>query len=66
MDAQLAFEMDGQGKVTDLIRHQNGRDRMARRTETGPPPKDHKEVAINPKILDNYVRGSTNLRQVLF
>jgi CubicO group peptidase (beta-lactamase class C family) len=61
VDAQLTFEMDGQGKVTDLVLHQNGRDQTAKRSETGPPPsKEHKEVAIDPKILDNYV-GSYEL-----
>jgi CubicO group peptidase (beta-lactamase class C family) len=58
VDAQLTFEMDGQGKVTDLVLHQNGRDQRAKRSETGPPPsKEHKEVTIDPKILDNYVGG---------
>jgi CubicO group peptidase (beta-lactamase class C family) len=61
VDAQLTFEMDSQGKVTDLVLHQNGRDQTAKRSETGPPPsKEHKEVAIDPKILDNYV-GSYEL-----
>jgi CubicO group peptidase (beta-lactamase class C family) len=61
VDAQLTFEMDSQGKVTDLILHQNGRDQTAKRSETGPPPtKEHKEVAIDPKVLDNYV-GSYEL-----
>lgn len=61
VDAQLTFEMDGQGKVTGLVLHQNGRDQTAKRSETGPPPpKEHKEVAIDPKILDNYV-GSYEL-----
>jgi CubicO group peptidase (beta-lactamase class C family) len=61
VDAQLTFEMDGQGKVTDLVLHQNGRDQTAKRSETvPPPPKEHKEVAIDPKILDNYV-GSYEL-----
>jgi CubicO group peptidase (beta-lactamase class C family) len=61
VDAQLTFETDGQGKVTDVVLHQNGRDQTAKRSETGPPPpKEHKEVAIDPKILDNYV-GSYEL-----
>jgi CubicO group peptidase (beta-lactamase class C family) len=56
VDAQLTFEMDSQGKVTDVVLHQNGRDQTAKRSETGPPPsKEHKEVGIDPKILDNYV-----------
>ena len=61
VDAQLTFEMDGQGKVTGVVLHQNGRDQTAKRSETGPPPaKAHKEVAIAPRILDNYV-GSYEL-----
>lgn len=61
VDAQLTFDLDGQGKVTDLVLHQNGRDQTAKRSKTGPPPsKEHKEVAIDPKILDNYV-GSYEL-----
>src|ERR1035438_394871 len=43
VDAQLTFEMDSQGKVTDLVLHQNGRDQTAKRTEAAlPPPKEHK------------------------
>ena len=55
VDAQLTFETDNQGKVTDLVLHQNGRDQTAKRTENGQGPKEHKEVAIDPEILDNYV-----------
>jgi hypothetical protein len=46
VDAQLTFEMDGQGKVTDLVLHQNGRDQTAKRSETGPPP---------PKLADEKI-----------
>lgn len=60
VDAQLTFEMDGQGKVTDVVLHQNGQDQTAKRSETAPPSKEHKEVAVDPKILDNYV-GSYEL-----
>ena len=61
VDAQLTFETDSQGKVVDLVLHQNGRDQTAKRTEAGPPPpKEHKEAQIDPKILDNYV-GSYEL-----
>jgi Beta-lactamase/Domain of unknown function (DUF3471) len=61
VDAQLTFEMDGQGKVTGLVLHQNGRDQTAKRSETGPPPpRERKEVVIDTKILDNYV-GSYEL-----
>jgi hypothetical protein len=61
VDAQLTFETNGQGEVTDLVLRQNGRNQTAKRSETGPPvPKEHKEVAIDPKILDNYI-GSYEL-----
>jgi CubicO group peptidase (beta-lactamase class C family) len=61
VDAQLTFETDSTGKVSDLVLHQNGRDQTAKRTEAGPPPpKQHKQVAIDPRILDNYV-GSYEL-----
>ena len=61
VDAQLTFETDSRGKVIDVVLHQNGHDQTAKRSETGPPPpKEHKEVAIDPKILDNYV-GSYEL-----
>jgi CubicO group peptidase (beta-lactamase class C family) len=61
VDAQLTFEMDDQGKVTDLILHQNGRNQTAKRTEAAlPPPKEHKVVAIDPKVFDGYV-GSFEL-----
>jgi Beta-lactamase/Domain of unknown function (DUF3471) len=56
VDAQLTFETDSQGKVTDVILHQNGRDQTAKRTEAGPPPPR----AIDPKLLDGYV-GSYEL-----
>jgi CubicO group peptidase (beta-lactamase class C family) len=55
VDAQLTFEMDAQGKVTDVVLRQNGRDQTAKRNDNAPPPKEHKEIAIDPKILDNYV-----------
>ena len=61
VDAQLTFETDSQGKVTDVVLHQNGMDQTAKRTEAGPPPpREHKAVAIDPKILDGYV-GSYEL-----
>jgi CubicO group peptidase (beta-lactamase class C family) len=61
VDAQITFETDNQGKVADLILHQNGRNQTAKRTEAGPPPpKEHKAVAIDPKLLDGYV-GSYEL-----
>jgi hypothetical protein len=58
VDAQLTFETDAQGKAVDVVLHQNGRDQTAKRSDKA--PKEHKEVAIDPKILDNYV-GSYEL-----
>lgn len=60
VDAQLTFETDTQGKVTDVVLHQNGMDQTAKRLDAPPPHKEHKQVAIDPKILDNYV-GSYEL-----
>jgi hypothetical protein len=61
VDAQLTFEMNSRGQVSNLVLHQNGRDQTAKRTDATPPaPKEHKEATIDPKILDNYV-GSYRL-----
>ena len=47
VDAQLTFEMDGQGKVTDVVLHQAGRDQTAKRSETGPPPPKSDNEKLN-------------------
>ncbi len=60
VDAQITFVTDAQGRATELILHQNG-DRHAKRIEgEAPPPKEHKEVAVDPKLFDGYV-GSYQL-----
>jgi len=54
-DAQLTFVVDANGRATSLVLHQNG-DHPAKRLEGEPPPvKEHKEVAVDPKIFDEYV-----------
>jgi len=54
-DAQLTFVVDANGRATSLVLHQNG-DHPAKRMEGEPPPaKEHKEIAVDPKIFDGYV-----------
>src|SRR5271163_4585355 len=60
VDAQITFVTDAQGRATELILHQNG-DHHAKRIEgEAPPPKEHKEVTVDPKLFDGYV-GSYEL-----
>ncbi|MEA2236326.1 MAG: hypothetical protein QOC81_1050 [Thermoanaerobaculia bacterium] len=50
LDARITFEKD------QLILHQNGADRPAKRLAADAPlPKERKEVAIDPAIYDRYV-----------
>ena len=60
VDAQITFVTDAQGRAIELILHQNGRDQHAERIGDAPPPKEHKEVAVDPKLFDGYV-GSYEL-----
>jgi serine-type D-Ala-D-Ala carboxypeptidase/endopeptidase len=56
VDAQITFVTDGQGRATQLILHQGGLDQHAKRIEGEvPPPKEHKEVTVDPKLFDGYV-----------
>jgi D-alanyl-D-alanine-carboxypeptidase/D-alanyl-D-alanine-endopeptidase len=49
VDARITFEKD------QLILHQNGADQRAKRLAADAPmPKERKEVAIDPAILDRY------------
>jgi D-alanyl-D-alanine-carboxypeptidase/D-alanyl-D-alanine-endopeptidase len=55
VDAQLTFVVDASGRATSLVLHQNG-DHPGKRIEGEPPPaKEHKEIAVDPKIFDGYV-----------
>lgn len=57
VDAQITFVTDGLGRATELILHQDG-DHHAKRIEgEAPPPKEHKEVTVDPKLFDGYVGG---------
>lgn len=61
VDAQITFEVDSLGKATGLILHQNGMNQPAKRIEgETPPPKEHKQIAVDPKLFDGYV-GSYEL-----
>jgi hypothetical protein len=56
VDAQLTFAVDANGRATSLVLHQNGADHSGKRVEGEPPPaKEHKEIAVDPKIFDGYV-----------
>jgi D-alanyl-D-alanine-carboxypeptidase/D-alanyl-D-alanine-endopeptidase len=55
-DAQLTFVVDANGRATGLVHHQNGADHPAKRMEGQPPPaKEHKEIAVDPKIFDGCI-----------
>jgi len=52
VDAQLEFVQDADGKVTDAILHQGGRDTKARRTSD--TVVERKEITLNPEMLAAY------------
>jgi hypothetical protein len=53
VDASLTFVKDKDGKVTQLVLHQNG-DHETRKI-SGDVPKDRVAIKLDPKILDAYV-----------
>lgn len=57
VDAQLTFETDAEGPASAVVLHQNGLDQRARRIEgkLPPAPKEHKEIAVDPKLFHGYV-----------
>jgi serine-type D-Ala-D-Ala carboxypeptidase/endopeptidase len=58
VDAQITFVTDDKGHATALILHQNGMNVRAERVEgaaAAAAPPEHKQVAVDPKILENYV-----------
>lgn len=56
VDAQLTFVVDDTGRATSIVLHQNGNNTPGKRMEGEPAPaKEHKEIAVDPKILDGYV-----------
>jgi len=61
VNAQITFVTNSQGRATELILHQGGRDQHALRVEGAPAePKEHKEIQVDPKIFEGYV-GSYQL-----
>ena len=56
VDAQITFDPDAQGRATSLTLHQGGKDLPAKRKEGAlPPPKEHNEVHVDPKLFDGYI-----------
>jgi len=55
VDAQITFQTAGQGRATGLVLHQNGQDVPGQRIGDAPPVKEHKEIAVDSKVLDGYV-----------
>jgi len=61
VDAQITFVTSGNDKASELILHQGGGDQHAKRLEgEPPPPKEHKETAVDPKVFVGYI-GSYQL-----
>jgi D-alanyl-D-alanine-carboxypeptidase/D-alanyl-D-alanine-endopeptidase len=61
VDAQITLVIDSQGHATQLILHQNGRDAHGSRVEgDAPPPKEHKQIVVAPKVFDGYDQLAPN------
>ena len=47
---------NSQGRATELILHQGGRDQHAPRVEgAAAEQKEHKEIQVDPKVFDGYL-----------
>jgi CubicO group peptidase (beta-lactamase class C family) len=56
VNAQITFVTNSEGRATELILHQGGRDQHAPRVEgAAAEPKQHKEIEVDPKIFEGYV-----------
>ena len=56
VNAQITFVTNSQGRATELILHQGGRDQHAPRVEGAAAElKEHKEIQVDPKIFEGYV-----------
>jgi len=56
VNAQITFVTNSQGRATELVLHQGGRDQHAPRVEeAAAEPKEHKEIRVDPKIFEGYV-----------
>jgi CubicO group peptidase (beta-lactamase class C family) len=55
VEAQIEFERDSSGKVTDLILHQGGRDQKAPRiSDKAEAPPAPKEIQVSAEVLAKY------------
>src|SRR5207244_12917859 len=59
VDAEIEFVSDSQGKISQLILHQGGRDQKAPRTSDS--VLERKEITVSPKTLSAYA-GTYELR----
>ena len=56
VDAQITFVTNNHDHATELVLHQNGRDMHGKRIEGyAPAPKEHKQIAVGPKVFEGYV-----------
>jgi hypothetical protein len=55
VNAQITFVTNSQGRATELILHQGGRDQHAPRVEGAAAVPEHKEIQVDPKIFEGYV-----------
>ena len=55
VDAQLTFEVEGKGRATAVVLHQNGRDQRAPRVDVPAPPPTPTVVSLAPAVIDRYV-----------
>ena len=56
IDAQVTFQKDASGKVTELTVHQGGRDTVAKKiSDTVPSAPEHREISVAPDKLKYYV-----------
>jgi len=56
VDAEVTFQKDASGKVTELTIHQGGRDTVAKKiSDTVPAAPEHYEISVAPEKLKEYV-----------
>jgi serine-type D-Ala-D-Ala carboxypeptidase/endopeptidase len=55
VDVQITFVTGIDGRATELVVHQGGLDEPAKRIGDALPPKEHKEIAVDSKVLEAYV-----------
>jgi D-alanyl-D-alanine carboxypeptidase len=56
VNAQITFVTNSQGRASELILHQGGRDQHAPRVEgAAAEPREHKEIHVDTRIFDGYI-----------